>query len=76
LIKEGYFFPKFGQLGTCRNLKQNLQIKLTRIRSVWVFYLPGSENKAMKAILEKLNYSLISSRKLSEIKTLFGFWHY
>ena len=72
LIKDGYFFPKSGQLGICRSLKQNLYVKMTRIRGVWICYLPGSENKAMKAILEKLNYNLIGSQKLSEIKTLFG----
>lgn len=72
LITDGYFFPKSGQLGTCRSLRQRLRVKMTRIRYVWVCYLPGSENKAMKAILEKLNYNLISNQKLSEIRTLFA----
>ena len=71
LIKEGYFFPKSGQLGTCRSLKQNLQVGMARIRRTWICYLPGNENKAIKAMLEKLNYNFISSQKLSEIKTLF-----
>ncbi len=73
LINEGYFFPKSGQLGTCRSLRERLQVKMTRIRNVWICYLPGNEQKAMKAILEKLHYNLISNQKLSGIRTLFGF---
>ena len=73
LIKDRYLFPKSGQLGICRSLRQRLQIKMTRINGVWICYLPGNEDKAMKAILEKLHYNLISSQKLSEIRTLFRF---
>lgn len=73
LIEDGFFFPRSGQLGTCRSLKQHLQVKMMRIRGVWICYFPGNGNKAMKAMLERLNCNLISNRKLSEIRILFGF---
>lgn len=81
VIDKGYFFPKPAQLNICRNLKQNVRLRLVNINHKWILYSAKDKESAMKVYLtnRKLNY--MSSQRLASIKKLFikdridGYYH-
>ncbi len=71
VIDKGYFFPNPAQLNTCRNLKQNLGLRLTRLNGKWILYQYNEKDKAVKALLEKSNTNYLSAKETENIKRLF-----
>lgn len=71
VIKKGYFFPKPAQLNICRNLKQNLGLRLIKLNGRWILYASSEKDKAMKAMLEKSKMNYLSAQKLAIIRRSF-----
>ena len=71
VIEKGYFFPKPAQLNICRNLKQNLGLRLIRLNGKWILYQYNEKDKAMKAMLEKSKMNYLSARRLASIRNAF-----
>ncbi len=71
VVENGYFMPKYGQLNTCRILRQNVGLRLTRLNGRWILYSLNENDKAMKAMLVRSGLNYLSNQRLAIIKRLF-----
>ncbi len=73
IVSKGYAFHDGSQTnGSYRVLRKSFPVRKARSHNTAVFYLEGSERKAMEAFLKRLNLRSISWQELEYIRRAFG----
>ncbi len=72
LVSRGWAFPKPGD-GQCRKvLRKYFDIRKAKAGKTVIYYFPGSERKAMEALLENLGKRSMGYHELGYIRRAFG----